>query len=278
MGYLQNMDQENENIATVERKTNDTSSTECKKPITSIKKQSSQPKRKNTSIYIKSLPNDVTVDEIYDYFSRCGIIMESLYEADQPRIKIYYDDEGIPKGDALVTYLKEESVLLAVSMFDQSQFRPGCIITVEPAVFSQTQTQAAENTSLDKHQLKASFDRMKRKLEWGSANQLETAIEDPLPMEKVVLLKGMFNVDELNTDPSVSFDIKAEVMEECNEKYGKVSNVKIYPNLPGGLMTVKFKDGKSARDCIAGLNGRWFDGRKVVACIYDGILKDEEVI
>ena len=43
------------------------------------------------------------------FFSKCGIIKEG--DDKRPRIKIYRDRAtGIPKGDGLVTYLKEPSV------------------------------------------------------------------------------------------------------------------------------------------------------------------------
>ena len=240
--------------------------------------------RKNTSIYIKGLPNDVTVDELKDYFDRCGLIMESLYAEGQPRIKVYLDEEGNPKGDALITFLMEESVELAITLFDQSQFRANCPISVEPAVFtgekSTTKVSTTIEPSIQKHLIKASFDKMKRKLDWSSEEPAASASSPTggYAEGRVVLLRGMFSKEELDKDSSVAFDIKEDVREECGEKYGKVSNVKIYPALPGGLMTVKFKGAEGAAACIAGLDGRWFDGRRIGACLYDGMLRDEESI
>lgn len=43
----------------------------------------------------------------------------------QPRIKIYQDSNGMPKGDGLVTFLKEPSVDLAVQLLDGVAFRYG---------------------------------------------------------------------------------------------------------------------------------------------------------
>jgi len=41
-----------------------------------------------------------------------------------PKIKLYKDDNDRLKGDALVTYLKEESVALACQLLDETQLRP----------------------------------------------------------------------------------------------------------------------------------------------------------
>ena len=42
-------------------------------------------------------------------FSKCGVIKED--DERRPRVKVYRDGEsGMPKGDGLVTYLKDPSV------------------------------------------------------------------------------------------------------------------------------------------------------------------------
>ena len=52
-------------------------------------------------MYVSSLPEDVDEDELHQVFSRYGVIAESA-ESDKPRIKLYYDDKGNFKGDALI--------------------------------------------------------------------------------------------------------------------------------------------------------------------------------
>lgn len=80
--------------------------------------------RVNTAVFITSLPLDVQIDEIRDVFSKCGVIAEEI-DSGRPRIKMYYDDKGEFKGEALVVYFRPESVNLAIQMLDETEFRLG---------------------------------------------------------------------------------------------------------------------------------------------------------
>jgi len=88
-------------------------------------KPSAEPReRKNTAVYVTSLPTDITLDEVNTVFSRCGVIAEEI-DRGKPRIKLYTDDEGNFKGDALILYFRAESVDLAIQMLDDTDFRLG---------------------------------------------------------------------------------------------------------------------------------------------------------
>ena len=88
-------------------------------------KPTSEPReRKNTAVYVTSLPLDTTVREVHDVFSRCGVIAEEI-DHGKPRIKLYTDDDGNFKGDALILYFRAESVDLAIQLLDDTEFRLG---------------------------------------------------------------------------------------------------------------------------------------------------------
>ena len=66
----------------------------------------------------------------------------------KPRIKLYTDEAGNFKGDALVVYFRAESVALAVQMLDDTDFRFGTAgtswrMSVQAADFSYKSQQEA---------------------------------------------------------------------------------------------------------------------------------------
>ena len=65
------------------------------------------------------------------------LFVHLFFSSGKPRIKVYREAEGskICKGDAAVTFLKEEAVSLAVQVIDGTDFRYQCPIHVEPAHF-----------------------------------------------------------------------------------------------------------------------------------------------
>lgn len=75
-------------------------------------------------MYITSIPLDASLEEIHDVFSKCGVIAEEI-DSGRPRIKMYVDEDGKFKGEALVVYFRPESVNLAIQMLDDSDFQLG---------------------------------------------------------------------------------------------------------------------------------------------------------
>jgi HIV Tat-specific factor 1 len=87
--------------------------------------------------------------------------------------------------------------------------------------------------------------------------------------DKVVILKHMFTLKELDDDPGALLDIKEDIREEC-AKFGELTNVTLYDKEDDGIVTIRFSNAVSARACIKALDGRKFGGLSVEAMIADG--------
>ena len=66
------------------------------------------------------------------------------------------------------------------------------------------------------------------------------------------------------TEPDWQDDIKADVWDECEKKFGKVLHVAVDPNSQGDVY-IKFQNLASGERAIKGLNGRNFGGARIRA-------------
>lgn len=164
--------------------------------------------RVNTAVYVTSLPSDATVDEISGIFSRCGMIAEEL-ETKKPRIKMYEDENGIFKGEALIVYFRPESVDLAIQLLDETKLRLGDRQTgkmkVQPADFSfkahQEDAPANRMNQADKKKLLKKKEKMNNKLADWDDDDPSVAQKGSSRWDKVVVLKHMFSLQEIEVMP-----------------------------------------------------------------------------
>jgi HIV Tat-specific factor 1 len=251
----------------------------AKKPK-KAKKEQTKTERKNTAIYVTSLPTDVTVDELNDFFKQCGVILEEA-ETGKPRIKIYSDEAGNPKGDALIVFFKPESVNIAILRFDETDFRfgekgPNGPMRITAADTSYKKQQAGdaprEVNNKSRKQVINKMQQLNNRLADWSDDDLDSLPAVINKFDKVVVLKHMFSPESLAADPTAILDIKEDVREE-GEKLGEITNVVLFDREADGVITVRFTEPEAAKACAKQWDGRHYDGRKVEAYVAQGPTK-----
>ncbi|TGO08080.1 hypothetical protein BTUL_0227g00180 [Botrytis tulipae] len=244
------------------------------------------PPRANTAVYVTGLPSDVTVEEVHEVFSRkCGVIAEEI-DSGKPRIKLYTDEKGEFKGDALIVFFKAPSVQMAIMLLDDTDFRidggtskERIKMRVQAAEASYKKVQQTDADGNEKEKPKTSMkDKQKiikktqkldaRLADW-SDDEPSALVETSSKWDKVVILKHMFTLKELEEDPAAMLDIKEDIRDECG-KLGEVTNVVLYDLEEDGVASVRFANAESAKACVKLMNGRKFDGQEVEAYITDG--------
>lgn len=265
-------------------------------PARPNKKQKAPPRpRENTAVYVTGLPLDATVSEVHDLFSRkAGVIAEEI-DSGAPRIKLYSDESGNFKGDALIVFFKPQSVEMAIMLLDDTDFRMTSSSTREGRMRVQvadssykkvqyekdgTGTSTPSNGGeQEKRPQRSNHDRQKiiKKTQKLDAKLADWDDDDPYPAatqatskrDKTVILRHMFTLEELEEDPAALLEIKEDIRDEC-AKLGAVTSVVLYDEEVDGIVSVRFKDIESAAACIQLMHGRSFDGRVVEASIKTG--------
>lgn len=59
----------------------------------------------NTKVYVSHLPDDLTEQQFVDLMQKCGLVLKDPESGDY-KVKLYKDEQGNFKGDALCTYIK----------------------------------------------------------------------------------------------------------------------------------------------------------------------------
>jgi len=117
------------------------------KQVESTKQKGSEQK----TIYVTNLPKDTTLRQVVEFFGKAGMIAETIgggdneknqeetakdedveYDTDtglkkrrpeNMRVKLYREEDGTLKGDALITYFSANSIPTAIMLFDDRFFQ-----------------------------------------------------------------------------------------------------------------------------------------------------------
>ncbi|SMN19525.1 similar to Saccharomyces cerevisiae YNL286W CUS2 Protein that binds to U2 snRNA and Prp11p, may be involved in U2 snRNA folding [Maudiozyma saulgeensis] len=210
----------------------------------------------NTSVYISNIDisslatkEDASKvrEQLVKEFSRFGVIRKD--EDGVQKCTMYKDENGKLKGDALVIYANPESVPFAIDIMNGFDFN-GTKLHVEKAIFEPVEASILEDkvnsTLLPSKRLKT------------DNHHPESKVEDrSVVLANIIDIYADLDDDELE-------DIKEDIKEGC-QQFGKIAAYKFYENK--GEATVTFTLEKSAQECQKYMDGRFFDGRKVLAFI-----------
>ncbi|GFY78696.1 HIV Tat-specific factor 1 [Trichonephila inaurata madagascariensis] len=221
----------------------------------------------NTNVYVTGLPLDITEDEFVELMQKCGLVMKDPVTM-KYKVKLYREN-GLLKGDGLCTYIKIESVTLALDILDGYMYK-GKTLHVERAKF---QLKGQYDPSKKPKKLKA---KEKEKLKKKQEKLFEWGFDKLRGMrskrENTVIIKHMFEPKEFDEDATLLSDLQSDIKEECS-KCGEVKKVVIYDHNPEGVVAVTFATPEMADECINLMNGRWFASRQLTAETWDGKTK-----
>merc|ERR1712218_164867 len=224
--------------------------------------------QKSTKVYVSNLPTSITEESFVEFMSKCGMV-EFDVRTKKPKVKIYRDEEGSPKGDGLCSYIKPESVQLALTILDGS-VHDGKTVSVTRAKFEMkgNYDPSLKPKKLTKKQQEKAKKARERMFEW----QPEKLKGERAKYEKTIVIKKMFEPEELDKDPGLILDYTNNIRTQCS-KFGTVTKVVLYDKHPEGVCQVYFKEVSEADMAVEMLNGRMF-GRKVMeVATWDGRTK-----
>eukprot|EP01097_Dermamoeba_algensis_P004962 TRINITY_DN3163_c0_g1_i1.p1 TRINITY_DN3163_c0_g1~~TRINITY_DN3163_c0_g1_i1.p1 ORF type:complete len:333 (-),score=133.86 TRINITY_DN3163_c0_g1_i1:256-1254(-) len=245
----------------------------------------------NSAIYVSNLPEEFSMVDFVEHFSKGGIFKKD--DDGKPIIKFYTDEQGRRKGDALVVYFKRESVPLAITLLDESQFGNKTIRVAEAtSKDDDKKKKKPKKKKVIAGESKANIEKRLKKKKMDQTQELgweegETRVH--------VVLKHMFHPDEAEEREkeeegipgrppgsgreSFYAEVKDDITEEV-KKLGEVDKVTVFNGNPEGVVVIKFKEPWIAEKCIQTMNDRFYAKRRIIAEFYDGVtnykVKDQE--
>merc|ERR1719445_1768844 len=220
---------------------------------------------KSTKVYVSNLPSSISEEDFVEFMSKCGMI-EFDARTKKPKVKLYKDSDNQLKGDGLCSYIKHESVELALTILDGSDFK-GNTVSVQIAKF---ELKGEYDPKLKPKKLtKKQIEKAKKQKEHLFAWVPDKMRGERGKHEKVIVIKNMFDVKALDEDPGLILDYSNNIRSQCS-KFGHVVKVMLYDKHPEGVCQIFFKEPSEADMAVQMLNGRMFGKNLMSVATWDG--------
>jgi len=224
-------------------------------------------------VYITGLPQDCTEEEVLAHFSRVGLVALNPV-TQQPKLKLYRQEDGSLKGDASLCYAAPESADMAVNVLSEGYLRLNCMVNVTRAAFQEAGAAggaggkrkgksggAAKGKNGDgggptSAQLKTAYAATKQALSWAEDD--DCGIMSALAL-KIVVLEGLFSPSDFDKagDDGGEFERRLElsIATKCGA-FGDIEKITVFSRHPKGVTIVKYSKAFAAQECVRALNGQ----------------------
>lgn len=215
------------------------------------------------AVYISNLPIDCEIDvlrnDLLYEFNKFGDIERS--KDNKMKCKLYTNDQGGLKGDALVVYCRKEYALLAIEMMHGHNFK-GKHLSVEYANFSEKKfINNNEIPNQDNEVSDGNDDVQNKRRKVTNDTILNTNIDSR--KERTLVLANVIDIyQDLETDELQ--EIEVDLVNGC-KSFGSIVFHAMY--VDKGEFHITFSDRNETLACCKIMNGRYFDGRKLFAYI-----------
>lgn len=224
----------------------------------------------NTKVYVSNMPLDTTEEEFVEFMSKCGLVAKS--DGKNFNIKMYKDSEGNFKGDALCTYIKVESVPLALQILDGAYLKNNQV-RVERAKFSlKGEFDPSKKPRAKKRKDKEKQKKQQEKLFSWKLDPLRNVKEEK-KSDRIVIVSNAFRPEDFEGEKvSEILEYSQDFRDEAG-KCGDVRRVVVHDRHPDGVVQITMSTAEGAQAVINLFNGRFFGGRQIVAHLWDGVTK-----
>ena len=224
----------------------------------------------NPKVYVSNLPLDTTEEEFIEFMSKCGLVAKS--DGKNFNIKMYKDSEGNFKGDAVCTYIKVESVPLALQILDGAYLKNNQV-KVERAKFTlKGEFDPSKKPRGKKRKDKEKQKKQQEKLFAWKMDPLRN-VKDEKKSDRIVIVSNAFKPEDFEGEKVSEI---LEYSQDFRDEAGKCGNVKrvvVHDRHPDGVVQITMSNAEEAQAVINLFNGRFFGGRQILAHLWDGVTK-----